>query len=398
MPMIESSLHLRSTGPETSADPGGHAGRLMSPAALILIVLACTAVAGCTDQSIDAAPGAIVRLTNDLDSQRDPAIDGDRIVWNNISEESPTIVIYNITTEKTIRIPVHDSGGMQPPQISGDYVVWTDTRDPRSEHSNRAVWLCTISTGERYFITSGTARPDYPAISGDFVVWEDRREKEGHSSMDIYLYNILTEEETAICTAPLSQRRPRIWQDRVVWTDSRNGNYDIYLYNITMGEEKALTGDPGDQMEPYIYKDRVIWTDEASGEMVLFNLTSNTGRVVSGSPSMKTGVSISGDRIVWTDSVFRDSDTPDNDIHLLDLTKGREMLLYPSGCHYQVHPAIAGDYIVWEEGGDIWLFESEPGGTPPPARDTPGFTAIIIIIIILAFSFFLMAWRRIRRR
>jgi len=371
------------------------AGRLMRLAALILIVLACIAVAACTDQSIDAAPGTIVRLTNDLDSQRYPSIDGDRIVWNHISEERPAIVLYNITTGEKTEIPAHDSGRLQPPQISGDHVVWTDTRDPRSERSNRAVYLYTISTGERYFITSGTAQPDYPAIYSDYVVWEDKREKEGHESRDIYLYNILTEEETAICTAPLDQRWPRIWEERVVWTDMRNGNYDIYLYNITTGEERALTSDPGDQTGPYIDRNRVIWTDLVSREIVLFNLTSNTGRVVSGSPSMKMGVSTSGDRIVWTDSVFRDSDTPDNDLHLLNLTEGREMVVYPSRYHDQIHPVIAGDYIVWEEGGDIWLFEYEPGGSPPPAQDTPGFTATITI---LSFSFFLMAWRRVRRR
>ena len=110
---------------------------------------------------------------------------------------------------------------------------------------------------------------------------------------------------------------------------------------------------------------------------------------------MKMGISISGDRIVWTDSVFRDSDTPDNDLHLLNLTEGKEMLVYPSRYPDQHHPGIAGDYIVWEEGGDIWLFEYEPGGSPPPVRDTPGFTAIITI---LSFSIFLMAWRRVRRR
>jgi TolB protein len=223
---------------------------------------------------------------------------------------------------------------------------------------------------------------------------EDTREQERHRIMDIFLYNILTEEETAICTAPFNQRRPRIWEDRVVWTDMRNGNNSIYLYNITTGEERALTRYSGSQT-PYIYKDRVVWEDWYSRDMVLFNLTNNTGRVVYASPSMKMGISISGDRIVWTDSVFRDSDTPDNDIHLLNLTEGKEMIVYPSRYHDQVQPVIAGDYIVWEEGGDIWLFEYEPGGTPPPAQDTPGFTAIIAI---LSSGISLLAWRRARRR
>ena len=285
--------------------------------------------------------------------------------------------------------------GGSPRGSQGDHIVWTDGRNAGSQSSNQAVYLYTISTRELSLISSETARPEIPVISGDYVVWQDYRHKEGYSSRDIYLYNILTEEETAICTAPSDQRSPWIWGDWVVWTDMRNGNADIYLYNITTGEEKALTRDPGDQTGSYPYRDQVLWTDSASGELRLSNFTCNTERVVSGGSSWKMGASISGDRIVWTDAAFRGNDIPDNDIHLLNLTEGEEMLIYPSRYHSQGRPAISGDQIVWEEVGDIWLFRYEPGGSPPPAQKTPGFAATVAI---LSSGLSLLAWGRARRR
>ncbi|WP_062399562.1 hypothetical protein [Methanogenium cariaci] len=57
------------------------------------------------------------------------------------------------------------------------------------------------------------------------------------------------------------------------------------------------------------------------------------------------------------------SDIPDNDLHLFNLTGEKEMLVYPSRYHSQGRPAISGDYIVWEEGGEIsGSSHTYPGG------------------------------------
>ncbi|MCK4270376.1 MAG: hypothetical protein KAW93_07840 [Methanogenium sp.] len=95
-----------------------HAGALKGLIVLILIVLACTTIVAGDGQSFDAAPGTILRLTDDLDTQEKPAIDGDYIVWNHVSDENPAIVVYNITTGGKTEIPVHDDGRRQSPRIS----------------------------------------------------------------------------------------------------------------------------------------------------------------------------------------------------------------------------------------------------------------------------------------
>ena len=75
-----------------------------------------------------------------------------------------------------------------------------------------------------------------PWIYEDLVVWQDTR----NGNDDIYLYNITSGEERRITTDPSNQRNPRIWGDRIVWEDYRNGNPEIYMYTISTGEEEAL--------------------------------------------------------------------------------------------------------------------------------------------------------------
>ncbi len=376
---------------------GVHAGVLkwLTVLILILLVLTCMPAVAGAGQSFDAAPGTILRLTDDLDTQEKPAIDGDYIVWNHVSEKNPTVVVYTLTTGETTEIPVYNEGRRHSPQISGDYVVWTDRCSDGSSGDNQAVYLYTISTGELRKISSESAKPEGPAISGDYVVWQDSRQKDGYSSRDIYLYHIPTGEETPICTAPFDQRAPRIWGDRVLWTDMRNGNADIYLYTISIGEETAFTTDKGDQTASDIFRDQILWTDDTSGELRLSDLTKETEIVVSGGTSLKTGAALFGDRVVWSDAVFRGTDIPDNDLHLFNLTEETEMLVYPSRSHSQGIPAISGNHIVWEEAGDIWLFTYEPGGSPPQTQKTPGFAATVAI---LSSGLSLLAWRRVRER
>ncbi len=375
---------------------GVHAGILKRfITILIILVFACIPAAAGAEQSFDAAPGTILALTDDLDTQEKPAIDGNHIVWNHVSEENPTVVIYTLTTGETTEIPVYNEGRRPSPQISGDHVVWTDRRSAGSPRDEQAVYLYTISTKELRKISSESAKPEGPAISGDYVVWQDSRQKDGYSSRDIYLYHIPTGEEIPICTAPLDQRGPRIWGDQVLWADWRNGNADIFLYTISTGEEIPFKTGPGDHIASDIFRDQILWTDATSGELRLTNLTSGTETVVSGGTSLKMGAALSGDRVVWTDAAFRGSDVPDNDLHLFNLTEEREMLVYPSRYHNQGRPAISGDHIVWEEGGDIWLFTYDPGGLPPQGQKIPGFAATVAI---LSFGLSLLAWRRVRGR
>ena len=57
--------------------------------------------------------------------------------------------------------------------ISGGEVVWTDYRNWGA--SNRDIYLFDLSTGRERTICTAQWSQCYPAISGDIIVWQDSR-------------------------------------------------------------------------------------------------------------------------------------------------------------------------------------------------------------------------------
>jgi hypothetical protein len=104
-----------------------------------------------------------------------------------------------------------------------------------------------------------------PRISGTRVVWMDTRNDLTHDysnyrNSDIYLKDIVTREERAICTDPAQQDNPDIEGDLVVWLDCRHmsnptpGPYggacqEPYVYNLTTGVATPV------QMNSALYRD-----------------------------------------------------------------------------------------------------------------------------------------------
>ncbi|MDP2939726.1 MAG: hypothetical protein Q8O13_06600 [Candidatus Omnitrophota bacterium] len=115
-------------------------------------------------------------------------------------------------------------------------------------------------------ITTNPADQRYPDISGDRIVWEDYR----NGNSDIYLYDLLTNEERRITTHPAAQWYPAISGDRIVWMDLRNGNYDIYLYDLSTHTEQQITTNPADQRYPAISGNRIVWQDYRSGNWDIY--------------------------------------------------------------------------------------------------------------------------------
>jgi beta propeller repeat protein len=72
-------------------------------------------------------------------------------------------------------------------------------------------------------------------------VWEDNR----NGNSDIYMYDISTDKEEAICTDKADQKNPSIWGNRILWEDYRNGNWDIYMRYLNY----FTSSDPPEDLE-----------------------------------------------------------------------------------------------------------------------------------------------------
>ncbi|MFH1838605.1 MAG: hypothetical protein ABH808_03915, partial [Candidatus Kuenenbacteria bacterium] len=112
------------------------------------------------------------QITTNLSDQYNPAIYGDKIVWQNNGNGNSDIYMYNLSTKKESRI--------------------------------------TTNLSDQYS----------PAIYRDKIVWQDWR----NGNSDIYMYNLSTKKESRITTNSKGQFTPAIYGNKIVWQDWRNGN------------------------------------------------------------------------------------------------------------------------------------------------------------------------------
>lgn len=167
---------------------------------------------------------AVTRITTEAHDQLAPDISGNFIVWTDTRLEGGyTIFMYDLASQTETQIARASSGGFNPPAIDGNYVVWADDRNGNSD-----IFAYNISGQEEMQITSNASEQNSPAISGNKIVWVDYR----NGNADIYMYDLTTHTEIPICTNPAEQQQPAINGSQIVWTDYRNGNADIYLAQI----------------------------------------------------------------------------------------------------------------------------------------------------------------------
>jgi beta propeller repeat protein len=166
--------------------------------------------------------------------------DGDYAVWED-GGYTPDIWAHRISTGETWNVTDHPSSQWSP-QIDGTRVVWADLRngpDPSLDGrwGPQNIYMHDFATGETTRITSSEAIQGEPDISGDRIVWTDSRacpnpnDRWDSSETDIWLYDLETKIEHRITTAPGAENDPRIDGGRVFYVD---------YYFIFMQELSAL--------------------------------------------------------------------------------------------------------------------------------------------------------------
>jgi len=170
-----------------------------------------------------------------------------------------------------------------------------------------------LSTGEVFTVGDGLPNQMRPSVSGDLVAWDSSAQ----GQCGIRASNFRTGQEWPVCPTGLAAA---ISGDVIVWHDVRNSptgvppgftNLDIYGRDLATGQELAICKVGGDQLYPEISGNVVVWTDYRA-----------VFPGAAGAP----------------------------DVYGYDLGSGKEFLIAEHGGA----PAISGDLVVWNSGGDIW--------------------------------------------
>jgi beta propeller repeat protein len=281
------------------------------------------------------------------------------------------------------------------PAVYGDRIVWQDERNGHWD-----IYLYNLSTSTETRIATDESNQTKPAIYGDRIVWQDDR----NGNWDIYMYDLSAQKETQITDEPNDQVNPAIYTDRIVWQDDRNGNWDIYLYDLSAQKETQITTDKSDHTKPVIYGDRIVWQDDRNGREIylyelstsrmLFNLLwnnqnldvfsiisgfnkSKVQKIVKSITSRETSIAsygsdkyeppaIYGNKIVWADRRNTNLSSPaanNPGIYLYDISTSVETLIttgFTSDKSY-LFPAVYEKRIVWQDGrngnSDIYMYD-----------------------------------------
>jgi len=166
--------------------------------------------------------------------QEKPAISGNIVVWEDHRLGYPEYDIYGIDTtsgdpatwiEKPVCTEIMDQTS---PAIDGDIVVWQDART-YIPHIHSAYFSTTVDFWNSSRDDSWLDNQFSPSVYGDTFVWVDNwPDYNTYIGMYNSTSNLTTEPLTVPSISPYSP--PRIYQNRVVWGDTRTGPSQVYLY------------------------------------------------------------------------------------------------------------------------------------------------------------------------
>jgi len=200
--------------------------------------------------------GDTFSITKDSAIQENPVISGNIIVWEDLRNDTDGFcnagncnkdIYYCVYDPSTGDCPnqqiTSDPGEQRNPAVSGNRIVWQDFRNDADgvcdmsnvkTECNWDIYYCDINPSTDacpiQSISNNQSIQRNPSISENSIVWEDWR----YGNSDIYIYDVLSSTEQAVTNHPGMQYDPDIDNDQVVWHDDRNGvsNYDVYYVDL----------------------------------------------------------------------------------------------------------------------------------------------------------------------
>jgi len=273
------------------------------------------------------------------DDQKYPRIDGGILRWVDARDGN---YAFDLTLRKEISLACGYGGVSdndiivkQRPYREDDEIWWNGKlvkNGPCLDSWGNSLYAYNLRTGKEQLVTPffdpSTFEPVYnqsPDISGNIVVYKKTAtpDSEAPQYMDIYAYDLTTEEELPIRVTPFGdvdnpyceENFPVTNGDIVVWWDSRGSVY--------------WSGDP--------------WNTSYDNSIVGYDLSTNTEFLVGGTNSIYGHPRISDDIVVWTDY---------EGVYGHDLSTS-DIFLIAEVDKFAGEAKISGDFVIWTEEGEF---------------------------------------------
>ena len=272
-----------------------------------------------------------------------PDVDGLIVVWEN----DANIYAKDLATETYLDICTHPAE-QYAPKISGNIVIWADTRDVPTGYSGiYSIYGFNLTTQEEFpiAILGDYWYSDIASIDANTVVYSGKIANSTQGGDNIWVYNISEQTEFLIDDIGTTQY-PDINKDLVAYYHGSNG---LILYNITDSSSESICSTIIGI--PRISENVIAWRDKRHGgfalDTAIYAYELETEREIMVCPPGRIpliSVAVGGELIVWAEN--KDGD---RDIYGYDIFVGQEFAICTAAGD-QRFPAISGDLVVWAEG------------------------------------------------
>ncbi len=193
-----------------------------------------------------------------------------------------------------------------------------------------------------------------PRIAGDAIVWQ---RGSGAGSEAMLRDGNLTVNLTANGVA---DENPETDGVHVVWQQGSAGGRNIAVHDLLTGTTTVLSS-LGDETFPLVSGTTLAWIQMVDADGEVFVDPGPLGNQITGNALVESEFTIDGENLVWAqgDDIHQTVDTGD-DSHDIAVWNGalQDLYILTGPSTDDIHPAIAGDVVVWQAGpdgsGDIW--------------------------------------------
>lgn len=159
---------------------------------------------------------------------------------------------------------IYSSENYWEPDIWENYLTWRD--------SDGRVFLLNMDTENIQQLSNEGLSASNPKIHSNRVVWDEILGND-FNSLEVWFYDILTDETHNLTDNDVADYRQQIYGDYVVWqsldydTWVNDRKKSLYFYHIPSGTTTMFAAPRRNQDSPLLYKDMIIWTYREEGAL-----------------------------------------------------------------------------------------------------------------------------------
>lgn len=272
------------------------------------------------------------------------------------------LYMYDMSSGRITTL-ISNKDGLFSPSIDENKVAYVSYKGNVSD-----IHVLDISTGGVKQLTSDPYEQDRPKIYKNMVVWEDDRSRYTKGSrvtniLDIYMYDLATNEEMPLITTQLKEMLPDIYGETVVCEIYADAAYErIYYYDLSSKKLEEITSSSMMMGAPRVYTNTVVWTTQlGGGDIFAYDLNTGEKTKITDSVEDEFDVDIYENRIAYAKGSF-DSDL---DIYVYDMSSGVETRITDTPDKLERAPRIYKNNMAYirREGGytNVYLHDLENG-------------------------------------